>query len=84
MKLTGLFVATALTLAIAAPTAASAGMMDMSMMHMDMAKMKAAPYADKVAAAMAMAHSEDRDFWQKCTVHKTDACDAALAELMAK
>ena len=84
MKLTGLLVAAALTLAIAAPTAASAGMMDMSMMHMDMAKMKAAPYADKVAAAMAMAHSEDRDFWLKCTFHKTDACDAALAEMMAK
>jgi hypothetical protein len=82
MKLTGLFVAAALTLA--APTAASAGMMDMSMMHMDMAKMKDAPYADKMAAAMAMAHAEDRDFWLKCTFHKTDACEAALAEMMGK
>jgi hypothetical protein len=48
------------------------------------AKMKSAPYADKVAAAMAMADTSDRDFWLKCTFHKTDACDAALAELMGK
>jgi hypothetical protein len=77
--MTKLLVALGLTLAIAAPTVASAGMMDDWS-----AKMKSAPYADKVAAAMAMADTSDRDFWLKCTFHKTDACDAALAEMMAK
>jgi hypothetical protein len=79
MTMTKLLAALGLTLAIAAPTVASAGMMDDMM-----AKWKDAPYSDKVAAAMAMAHSEDRDFWLKCTFHKTDACEAALAEMMAK
>ena len=74
-----ILLALGLTLAIAAPTAASAGMMDDWM-----AKMKDAPYADQIAAAMAMADTGDRDFWLKCTFHKTDACDAALAEMMAK
>ena len=75
--MTKLLLALGLTLAIAAP--ASAGMMDDMM-----AKMKDAhaSYADKVAAAMAAADTGDRDFWLKCTFHKTDACDAALAKLM--
>ena len=79
MKMTKLLAALGLTLAIAAPTVASAGMMDDMM-----AKWKHTPYADKVAAALAMAHTEDRDFWLKCTFHKTDACEAALAEMMGK
>jgi hypothetical protein len=54
------------------------------MMDDMMAKCQDAPDSDKVAAAMAMADTGDRDFWLKCTFHKTDACDAALAELMAK
>ena len=79
VKMTKLLLALGLTLAVAAP--ASAGMMDDMM-----AKMKDAhaSYADKVAAAMAMAHSEDRDFWLKCVFHKTDACVAAMDEMMAK
>ena len=79
--MTKILLALGLALAIAAPTAASANMMDDMM-----AKMKDAhsSYADKVAAAMAMAHSEDRDFWLKCAFHKTDACDAAMAEMMGK
>jgi hypothetical protein len=76
-----ILLALGLAVAIAAPTAASAGMMDDMM-----AKMKDAhtPYADKMAAALAMADTGDRDFWLKCAFHKTDACDAAMAEMMAK
>ena len=81
MKMTKLLVALGLTLAIAAPTVASAGMMDGMMAKMHDTH---AAYADKMAAAMAMAHSEDRDFWLKCTFHKTDACEAALAKMMGK
>lgn len=76
-----ILIALGLALAIAAPTAAAAGMMDDWKARMKDAH---ASYADKAAAAMAMAHTEDRDFWLKCTFHRTDACDAALAELMGK
>jgi hypothetical protein len=74
-----ILLALGLAVAIAAPTAASAGILDDWM-----AKMKDAPYADKLAAALEAADTGDRDFWLKCTFHKTDACDAALAELMGK
>ena len=77
--MTRILVAVGLTLAVAAPTASSAGVWDDWM-----AKMKDAPYAEKVGAALAAADTGDRDFWLKCTFHKTDACDAALAEPMGK
>ena len=75
--MTKLLLALGLTLAIAAP--ASAGALDDWKAKWDAAH---ASYADKVAAAMAAADTGDRDFWLKCTFHKTDACDAALAKLM--
>jgi hypothetical protein len=79
VKMSRILLALGVAAAIAAPTAASAAMLDDMM-----ARMKDAPHADAIAAAMAGADTGDRDFWLKCTFHKTDACDAALAELMAK
>lgn len=83
-----ILLALGLTLALAVP-ASAASMMDM---NMDMggwqekwaAMADSAPYADKVHMAMMMADTSDRDFWLKCAFHKTDACDAALAEMMGK
>jgi hypothetical protein len=81
LKMSRILLALGLAVAIAAPTAAAAGMMDDMM-----AKMKDAhaPYAEKMAAMMAMADTEDRDFWLKCVFHKTDACEAAMDEMIGK
>ena len=85
MKTSRILLALGLSLALVVPTATFAATLDLGAWKEKwMAMADTSPYADKIAAAIAAGDTADRDFWLKCTFHKTDACDAAMAAMMAK